>query len=73
MDSNNNLYRKYLNAKEKIKKLTSQQTPATAAAANKSNAIEKSIAEMEFTILDIENLYLIDDLKRYANNVRTLN
>ena len=39
MHSNSKLYQKYLNAKKKLKKLTSQQTPVTVAVADNSNSL----------------------------------
>ena len=63
MRSNSKLCQKYLDAKEKLKKLTPQQTPVTTTVAvddcleslEKYMSLEKDIAETEFTLLEIEN------------------
>lgn len=72
MHSNSKSYKKYWNAKEKLKKLFSQQTPATVVVADNLNALEKSIAKTQFTIIEIENVHLMEDLQRDATKVRVL-
>ena len=83
MLSNSKLYMKYLAAKKKLKKLSPQQTPVTPTVAvavddcleslKKSMSLEKDIAKTEFTLLEIENLYLMDGLQRDSKRVRALN
>ena len=79
--SNSNLYYKYLNVKNKLRKLSQQQTPASATVAvddgseslYKSMSLEKDIDKTELTLLEIENLYLMDELQRDVDKVRVLN
>ena len=77
MLSNSKLYRKYNNAKKKLRKLSPQQTPAIVTAAvddsleslKKSMSLEKDISEIEFILLEIEILHLMDDLQRDAKKL----
>ncbi len=73
--SNSKLYKKYINAKEKLKKLSPQQTPAVAWYFRGTKEIYITRERYYRNWIHSSwnwKLYLIDDLQRDANKVRVL-